>query len=282
MKFRLWLTALIVLMFCGTYALTHMGEDIRMQTVDGYVADEDKGEGNGSFLSEIGSDFRDMLAIGKDFLRVLSGGESDYNSGVAVLLGDEEIEKDNRHQEPDAKEHSLGIPNVTVADAVQQKNAMEVEEISGTIPLVRVEVVSVIDGDTFLAELGETQLKVRLIGVDTPESVHSDTSRNTVYGEYASDYTKNILQNNMTVYLEYDEEPTDIYGRTLAYVWLSEDSSDPLNMLNAILVKDGYAYDKVYKPNDKYAALFEELCTNAQNTGAGLWADEGFAALWEG
>lgn len=146
----------------------------------------------------------------------------------------------------------------------------------------------VVDGDTlWIYDSNYDRIKVRLIGIDTPESVHSDASRNNEYGKMASDYTKEILSGNQTLYLEYDVEATDQYGRTLAYVWLSDDVdrdnvadvSD--KMLNAILVKNGYAYDKVYEPNHAYADTFEALRMEASECGIGLWQYEGFQQLWE-
>ena len=74
---------------------------------------------------------------------------------------------------------------------------------------------------------------------------------------------------------------TDKYGRTLSYVWLSEDTNVLYNMLNARLVADGYAYDKVYAPNDKYADVFHTLRVSSQEASNGLWQYQGFADLWE-
>lgn len=151
--------------------------------------------------------------------------------------------------------------------------------------------VRVIDGDTLIVNLNNTETKIRLIGIDTPESVNSDASKNNEYGKKASEYTKQILSghdNNIT--LTYDKEKTDKYGRTLAYVWLttdtnivnSEESSVVAKyMLNAILVNDGYAFDKVYMPNNKYAKTFKSLKTNAQNIDTGLWKYEEFENLWK-
>ncbi|MBQ8992715.1 MAG: thermonuclease family protein [Turicibacter sp.] len=68
-----------------------------------------------------------------------------------------------------------------------------------------------------------------------------------------------------TLYLEFDEEPQDKYGRTLAYVWLDHqvDSTNiediAKNMYNAKLIADGYAIAKNFPPNTKYAEIFEEL-----------------------
>ena len=81
----------------------------------------------------------------------------------------------------------------------------------------------VVDGDTFVAKKSNgEQIKVRLIGVDTPETVKPNTPVQP-YGKEASNYSKQHL-NNKDVYLEYDKEKEDRYGRTLAYVWLDENN----------------------------------------------------------
>lgn len=110
------------------------------------------------------------------------------------------------------------------------------------------------DGDTIVVNKNGQEKTVRLIGIDTPESVHPDESKNTKEGEEASNHTKDILQGTTTLYLEYDIEKEDKYGRTLAYVWLNEDTSNMENMLNYRLVKEGYATPMQVKssPNSKY------------------------------
>ena len=84
------------------------------------------------------------------------------------------------------------------------------------------EVVRVVDGDTIIVDIDGTETRVRLIGVDTPESVHPDDTLNSERGKIASDFTSALLTGKQ-VYLEYDKEMTDKYGRTLAYVFLSND-----------------------------------------------------------
>ena len=95
------------------------------------------------------------------------------------------------------------------------------EEISSE--MTEVLLIRVVDGDTILVSIDGSEEKVRMIGVDTPESVHSDSTKNNEYGDMASDFTKEYLKNYTTLYLQYDTEKEDQYGRTLAYVWLEDD-----------------------------------------------------------
>lgn len=159
----------------------------------------------------------------------------------------------------------------------------ETQKDTCNIELTECIVTKIVDGDTIkaISNNSDSEIKIRLIGIDTPESVHSDNSKNTIWGQYASAYTKKLLSEGQTIWLEYDTEQTDRYGRTLAYVWLSEDTSNISNMLNAKLLEDGYAMNKEYKPNIKYSSQFEQIRITAMESKTGLWSDEGFCNLWE-
>lgn len=128
------------------------------------------------------------------------------------------------------------------------------------------EVVRVVDGDTIIVDVDGEEVQVRLIGVDTPESVSTDESKNTTEGKEASEYTTEQLTGK-PVYLEYDEGLTDTYGRTLAYVYLE----DGKTMFNETLLEQGYARVMTVEPNTKYAERFETLEGAAEEYGAGFW-----------
>lgn len=132
------------------------------------------------------------------------------------------------------------------------------------------EVISVTDGDTFKINYNGKETKVRLIGVDTPESVHPDISKNTEYGKEASNYTKSLIENK-TVKLEFDVSQTDKYGRLLAYVYLENGE-----MLNEKLLEEGYAQVATYAPNVKYVEKFEQLQKQARENKVGFWAKNVF------
>ena len=82
---------------------------------------------------------------------------------------------------------------------------------------VKVTVDRVVDGDTFVTYIDGEKTRVRMIGVDTPESVHSDESRNTKWGKKISKWVKKQLTGK-EVKLVFDKDRLDQYGRTLAYV----------------------------------------------------------------
>ncbi|SFE84840.1 thermonuclease family protein [Peptostreptococcus sp. D1] len=139
-------------------------------------------------------------------------------------------------------------------------------------------VVRVIDGDTIHISINGQTHKLRLIGVDTPETVHPNKPVE-FYGKEASDFTKNSLADK-TIYLQKDVSETDKYGRLLRYVWLERPSSDdPIEdevvtkMYNAILVKNGYAHAYTYQPDSKYSTIFARLQHTARENNIGLWSN---------
>jgi micrococcal nuclease len=127
-------------------------------------------------------------------------------------------------------------------------------------------VKKVVDGDTFWIDDGSPRgLKVRLIGVDAPESRNSGTKETAYFGREASDYLSSLIAGKK-VRLEYDAGHLDRYGRTLAYVYLEDGT-----FVNAELVKNGYATVMTVPPNVKYADTFLKLERKARNRNKGLW-----------
>ena len=118
----------------------------------------------------------------------------------------------------------------------------------------------VVDGDTIVVEgVG----RVRLIGVDTPETV---STRRPVefFGREASAFTKRLLEGRR-VRLEYDWERTDRYGRTLAYVHLADGT-----LANAEIIRQGYGHAYTRFPF-RYLDRFRRLEREARSAGRGLW-----------
>lgn len=156
----------------------------------------------------------------------------------------------------------------TVTNNINEQNTT----INSTVPLTKGIVTRVVDGDTAVIKIDNTEYKVRFIGVNTPES----TTRIEPYGKEASNYTKSKLTNK-TVYLEKDVSETDKYGRLLRYIWLepptkATDSEIRTKMFNAILVLNGYAQAATYPPDVKYADYFKKYTLEARERNVGLWA----------
>ncbi len=124
----------------------------------------------------------------------------------------------------------------------------------------------VVDGDTILVDYRGQEETVRLIGVDTPESVHPDQEKNTESGEIASDYTKEALTGKH-VGIQLDIQERDQYGRLLAYVWLEGE------LFNKTLLEEGYAAVATYPPNVIYEEIFREAQEEARDQRRGFWND---------
>lgn len=126
-------------------------------------------------------------------------------------------------------------------------------------------IVRVVDGDTVDATLERTKgtVRVRLIGVDTPEKVDP---RKPVqcFAEEASRFTEQL--EGALVLLDYDVERYDRYGRTLAYVFLQDG-----RLFNLVLVREGYAQPYTVPPNVRYQELFVQAAARAREEGRGLW-----------
>lgn len=128
-------------------------------------------------------------------------------------------------------------------------------------------VTRVVDGDTIIIDYNGTEERIRMIGIDTPESVHPNAEKNTEFGEVASNFTKENLENKY-VKLEFDVQERDKYGRLLAYVYLDD------VMYNKTLLAEGYAKLATYPPNVKYVDDFKQIQEEAQNNKKGLWGLE--------
>lgn len=128
-------------------------------------------------------------------------------------------------------------------------------------------VVRVIDGDTIVvADSGGRILRVRLLGMDTPETV-DPRKPIQCYGPQASAYTKHLLTGRR-VTLRYDRVLHDRYGRVLAYVYRT--GPRPL-FVDADLVARGYARTLTIPPNTAHAAELARLQAAAALAGRGLW-----------
>jgi micrococcal nuclease len=125
-------------------------------------------------------------------------------------------------------------------------------------------VARVVDGDTVIVRERTGDVRVRLIGVDAPESVKPGTPVQC-FAIAASTYTKTALTDTL-VRLEYDVERYDRYGRTLAYVWVGR------TLFNEELVADGYAVVATFPPDVRYVGRFLAAERDAREHGRGLWS----------
>ncbi|MCM3130139.1 MULTISPECIES: thermonuclease family protein [unclassified Paenibacillus] len=137
---------------------------------------------------------------------------------------------------------------------------------SGRLPATLIEVI---DGDTLHVEVEGREEKVRLLLIDTPETVHPQKEVQP-FGKDASNFVKKQT-NKGDIELELDVSERDKYGRLLAYVWVND------KMLNEQLLEYGLArVAYIYPPNTKYVDQFEEIQKTAQKASKGIWSIENY------
>jgi len=127
-------------------------------------------------------------------------------------------------------------------------------------------VVRVVDGDTLELRLGAVTERVRLIGIDTPESVKPD-SPVECFGNEASARLEALLPSGTEVEVVRDAELRDPYGRLLAYLFRRPDGL----FVNLAMVTDGYANQLTIPPNVTFADDFRAAVSQARRSGLGLW-----------
>jgi micrococcal nuclease len=124
-------------------------------------------------------------------------------------------------------------------------------------------VTRVVDGDTVEVRFRGRDLDVRLIGIDTPESV-APGQPVECYALAASRFTRRELEDER-VRLEFDVERLDRYGRTLAYVWRGPE------LFNETLVRLGYAFVATFPPNVRYVDRLRDAQREARADERGVW-----------
>lgn len=125
----------------------------------------------------------------------------------------------------------------------------------------------VVDGDTIDVVINGDEERIRLIGIDTPETKKRN-SPIECFGPEASAFTESLLPVGTPVRIERDIVNRDDYGRLLGYVYRTEDGI----FVNYEIMRQGFAQPLSISPNDLYAQLFADAARAAQADGAGLWA----------
>ena len=126
-------------------------------------------------------------------------------------------------------------------------------------------VTRVIDGDTIEIDRNGKKESIRLIGIDCDE-VGRDKIDPDSTGWRATMFVFDLLEGDPQVKLKYDAEREDKYGRTLAYVYLSDG-----RMLNEVIMKEGWAKTLRIPPNTKHAEDFKEQQAQAKAARKGIW-----------
>jgi micrococcal nuclease len=128
-------------------------------------------------------------------------------------------------------------------------------------------VVRIVDGDTIDVDVGSHHERVRLIGIDTPETKKPNTPVQC-FGPEATRFTTSLLPVGARLHLERDVVARDDYGRLLAYIYLASDGT----FINLKIIRQGYARPLTIPPNVAHAAEFVDAARVATADNIGLWA----------
>lgn len=180
---------------------------------------------------------------------------------IGAIFGEEAPK--NQAQTQAKEEKQVVQKSDEEADLKKEERGKEVEEPNSNL----YKVIKVVDGDTISVDIDGKTESIRLIGINTPETVDP---RKPVecFGKEASAKAKELLSNK-EVQLEFDptQGERDKYNRLLAYVFLANGTS-----FNKYMISEGYAYEYTYDIPYKYQAEFKQAQKDAEANQKGLWA----------
>lgn len=188
---------------------------------------------------------------------------------------EEQKTKENNNQKinpENVQPKTEGNEKTSKIEKAQNKTANEIDQQRKIVKYqngerISATVTKVIDGDTIKVKIDDEKYTVRMIGVDTPESVHPNKVKNTPFGKIASEYTKTRLLDKQ-VELQKDISGTDKYGRLLSYVYIDS------KMFNEELVENGYAKMATFPPDVNNVEKFKKLQEKAKKENKGVWSNQ--------
>lgn len=206
---------------------------------------------------------RNMLVVISVFFFVLFGIFSSIEEDKAIQ---EKAETKNETVAINNQEKQLENKDATEQKANEQITELQEEKNEETAPLFKV--VKVVDGDTLDIDMNGTIERIRLIGMDTPETVDP---RKVVqcFGKEASDKAKEILsEKRVSIEADNSQGERDSYKRLLRYVYLEDGT-----FFNKYMIAEGYAHEYTYQSIPyKYQEEFKEAEKQARETKKGLWS----------
>ncbi|MFS1511774.1 thermonuclease family protein [Chengkuizengella sp. SCS-71B] len=159
----------------------------------------------------------------------------------------------------------VGCSKTITIEPTQQESTTDQQK-----QLINATINDVVDGDTIKVNLNGKKETIRLLLVDTPETVHPSKAVQA-FGPEASNFAKDMLPVGSEVQIEIDVSERDKYGRLLAYLWVDG------KMFNEMLLEKGLArVAYIYPPNVKYVDQFKEIQEKARQESIGIWSIENY------
>lgn len=193
----------------------------------------------------------------------MSGQQSSQEQSSFSNSTDIEKIKNDKVVDPEIINNATAQQIITASEPTATKSEVSASNQSATL----YNVVKVVDGDTIDVSINGETKRLRLIGINTPETVDPRTPVEC-FGREASDKTKSLLTGKK-VSLETDstQGELDKYSRLLRYVFLENGTN-----FNLYMIKEGYAYEYTYNTAYKYQKEFKEAQAYAKTNNKGLWS----------
>lgn len=141
-------------------------------------------------------------------------------------------------------------------------------EVTDNTEVLFYAVTRVVDGDTIDLTINDKTERVRLVGIDTPETVDPRKSVQCFGKEASNEMTRLVLGKKVSLRADSQSADRDVYSRLLRYAYL-EDGTD----IDATMIKNGFAYAYVKYPFDRMEE-FKGYENEARINKRGLWADD--------
>lgn len=196
--------------------------------------------------------------VAEDSVAVTDAGPEAPEDGVAEDAEEKEVAE--AAVAPDSNDTAV-MPNT---DSSGESAAVQPEAATDEYYAV----TSVVDGDTFKVAIGGVTETVRLIGIDTPESVDPRKSVECFATEASNQAKKLLSGKRVKLAADPTQGERDKYRRLLRYAWLEDGA-----FFNQQMIADGYAMEYTYDAPYQYQAAFKQAQAEAQAAKRGLWAD---------
>ena len=165
------------------------------------------------------------------------------------------------------KWNSPEVNTASAAAAVEDGSATSSEEVEEDEPEEELyDVIKVVDGDTIAISMNGKSETIRLIGIDTPETVDPRTAVQC-FGKEATAKLKSIIGKRVGIERDEREGERDKYDRLLAYIYTEEGL-----FLNKYMIEQGFAFEYTYDDPYKYQKEFKAAQADAKAKKRGLWA----------
>lgn len=211
-----------------------------------------------------------IISVSFLFVLILLTGCSTPSATDDIMEEPEETIIENKPSVKNKENESVDQTETNQVEADDKEKSNENQHESTGVTLIPAKVIHVTDGDTIKVQLQDgTEEKIRMILVDTPETVHPSKPVEP-FGPEASQFTKDTLS-NAEIDLELGIEERDRYGRLLAYIYLKDGT-----MYNKLLLEKGLARVSVFPPNTKYLDEFKAIEQEAKNQKLGIWSIEDY------